>query len=166
MKSPIHELYNRFHIGLESTPGPQDPLFADVWASYSAVTRLTEYLLLSDKLGCSIDGADEVALYSARFSRVASISVGMPLRIPTPSDQAIRAMGRLIEDRSHIDDVGDFLELASPIVNDLSTFASTHLGRLARPVLEALSVTARSAALMNHCVTTLVPGLYEREARI
>lgn len=165
MSAPIRELYDRFHIGLESTAGPQDPLFEEVWASYGAVTKQAEYLLLSDQLGRAIDGADEVALYAARFTRVASISKGMPLRIPAPAAQAIRAMGRLLEDRAGLDDVADFLDLASPIVNDLSTYASAQLGRLARPVLEALSVTARAATLMNHCVTTMVPGLNERGAR-
>lgn len=164
MSAPVRELYDHFHAGLQTTPGPQDPLFSDVWETYTSVVTQVEYLLLSDRFGPAVDGADEVALYRARFSRVASVSCGMPLRIPTPAAHAVQAMGRFFEGRIHVDDIGDFLELASPIVNDFSAYSSTHLGRLALPIIEALSVTSRSAALMHHCATSLVPGLNGRKA--
>lgn len=163
MRSPINELYERFRSGLETSAGPADPLFSEVWETYYAVTGQASNLLL---LEGSVDGADEVELYRARFSRVGSISAGMPLRIPTPSAHSVRAMGRLFEDRASIDDIGDFLALSSPIVNDLGAYCSTQLGRLSQPVLEALTVTAKAATIMNHCVISLVPGFSDREAKI
>lgn len=162
----MRELYEMFRTGLEMTAGPSDPTFEELWETYSSVTREAEYLLLSERFNANVDGADEVALYLARFSRVAKISRGMPLHVPEPSSRAIRAMGRMLDRGPSSDELGAFLSLASPIANDLARYASTHLGRYSRPVLDALTVTARAAALMNHCVFRLVPELNDREVNL
>lgn len=162
----MKELYEMFRTGLEMTPGPSDPTFEELWRTYTDVTREAEYLLLSPQFSENVDGADEIELYLARFSRVAKICRGMPLQVPEPAARAFRAMGRLMTGHPTAEDLGSFLSLASPIANDLSGYASTHLGRYARPILDALTVTARAAALMNHCVFRMVPELNEREVNL
>lgn len=145
----VNELYRMFKDGLEMTPGPEDHSFTDVWDLYADVTSMAGARLMEPRLGSSLEGAEEVRLYLARFDRVTKISDGMPVRIPEPSVRALRATGRLLEATTDIADLATFLKLAAPIANDFAGYAMTHLGRYASPIVDGLTVVARAGSLMS-----------------
>lgn len=160
----VNELYRMFKDGLEMTPGPEDHSFTDVWELYSDVTSMAGVRLMEPRLGSSVEGAEEVRLYLARFERVARISKGMPVRIPEPAVRALRAMGRLLEDTKDVEDLATFFRLASPIANDLAGYAMTHLGRFASPIMDGLTVVARAGSLMSDQLPRAIPMLAAKES--
>lgn len=161
--SGVRDLYRMVHEGLEMQPGPEDSTFAELWEVYSDVTNLVGCRFMESRMGGSMAAAEEVRLYLARFSRVARISDGMPLTVPSHAMRGMKALGRLLESTRQVEELGEFVKLASPMVNDMSTYVAGQLGRFSRPVVDALTVVARTGSIMSECVWKAVPGLESGE---
>lgn len=161
--SGVYELHRMIREGLEMQAAPGDASFAEVWEMFANITNLAGCRLMEKRMGESIDAAEEVRLYLARFDRVARVSTGMPLSVPVPAVRGVKAIGRLLEDTRQVEDLGAFFRLSTPLVNDFAGYASRELGRFSRPVVHGLTVVARAGALMSECVQRAVPALAEME---
>lgn len=157
--SGVRDLYKMVHDGLEMQPGPEDSTFAELWEVYSDVTNLVGCRFMESRMGASMAAAEEVRLYLARYSRVARISTGMPLTVPTHAVRGMKALGRLLESTREVEELGEFVRLSSPMVNDMSAYVARQLGRFSRPVVDGLTVVARAGSIMSDCVWRAVPGL-------
>ena len=157
--SGVSELYREFRHGLGTAPGPEDPLFEDVWGLYLDVTNLVAARLTEPQMGGGMGAADRVGVFLAWADPSRRLCQGMPLRVPSPAYRSLKATGRYLERTLHLGELGEFLRLASPFVNDFSGYATDQLGRQARPVRDELSFTARAGALMAESVNRMVPGI-------
>lgn len=157
--SAIKELYREFRHALETNPGPEDTLFQDVWDLYLDVTNLVSVRLMEPGMGGSTSGAHQVQWFLAWSEQTAKVCAGMPLRVPSPAVRTVKAAGRYLERTPHVDELGEFLRLAPPIVNDLSGYAAQQMGRHAKPVVDELSFAARAGSLMYESVARAVPGI-------
>lgn len=159
--SGVSELYREFRQALETTPGPEDPSFFELWRLYSDITDLVSVRFTEPGMGGLFGAADRVQWFLAWSEQAGRICRDMPLRVPSPAVRAVKAAGRYLERTPHVDELGEFLRLGSPMVNDLSTYAATGLGRQARPVVDELSLVARAGTLMYESVARAVPGMEE-----
>ena len=161
--SGVYELHKMLREGLEMQAAPGDATFSEMWEMFANITNLAGCRLMETRMGASLDAAEEVRLYLARFDRVTVVSRGMPLLVPAPAIRGMRALGRLLEDTRQVEDLGAFVRLSTPLVNDYAGYAARELGRFSRPVVHGLTVVARAGALMSECVHRAVPALAELE---
>lgn len=157
--SGVSELYREFHQGLDTQAGPEDPTFYDLWLLYADITGLVGVRFTEPRMGGEFGAADRVQWYLAWSEQVAMICHDMPLQVPSPAVRAVKAAGRYLERTPHVDELGEFLRLGAPMVNDLSAYAATGLGRHAKPVVDELSLVARAGSLMYESVARTVPGV-------
>lgn len=157
--SGIRDLYRDFRHGLNTTPGPEDPTFSELWKLYMDVTGLVSVRLTEPSMGSEFGGADRVQVYLAWSEKTTKLCEEMPLRVPSPAVRAVKAAGRYLERTPHVEELGEFLSLSAPIAADLGEYATHGLGRHARPVVDELSFVARAGTLMYESVARAVPGV-------
>lgn len=157
--SGVSELYRDFRQGLETAAGPEDPTFFELWMLYTEIIDLVGVRLTEAKMGGVFAAADRVQVYLAWSEQAGKLLEEMPLLVPSPAIRAVKAAGRYLERTPHVDELGEFLRLGSPMVNDLSEYAATGLGRQARPVVDELSFVSRAGTLMYEAVSRTIPGM-------
>lgn len=155
----VNELYREFRQGLETTPGPEDPTLFELWTLWTEVTDLVRVRLTEPRMGGNFSAARRVEMCLCWSEQTGRISKEMPLRVPSPTLRAVKAAGRFLERTWQIEELGEFLRLGSPIVNDLSEYAAANLGRQAKPVIDEFSFVSRMNTLTYEAVARSVPGL-------
>ncbi|MFD5600796.1 hypothetical protein ACFWHR_12170 [Leucobacter sp. NPDC058333] len=160
--SGVRELYREFRQGLDTTPGPEDPTFFELWSLYMDITDNVSARLTEPQMGSEFDAAERVQVFLAWSEHVGKICREMPLRVPSPALRAVKAAGRYLDRTPLVDELAEFLRLGSPMVNDLSEYAVEGLGRHARPVVDELSFVSRAGTLMYESVSRTIPGMEVR----
>ncbi|MDA3146511.1 hypothetical protein JSO19_03860 [Leucobacter sp. UCMA 4100] len=148
----VEEIYTSFSRGMDLPPTPDDPTFAEVWEVHTGVLHMVGLRLLEADLGQHLDAANEVRLQLERHHRVANMADGMPITVPAAAVRGLRTFGNYLENSNQLEEIRAYLSFNAGIADIFSEYAVKHRGRAALPVKYALSVVAKSAALMSDCV--------------